>query len=90
MKKTRVLSFLLSVLMLLTVLAVFPVVTSAEDVAHDIATAPTTLPDGTRFLAVITDVHPDGRLILTDAATGIATPFYFKEVAFASIPASRP
>ena len=51
---------------------------------------PFTLPDGTRFLAVITDVRPDGRLILTDAATGIATPFYFKEVAFASIPASRP
>lgn len=41
---------------------------------------PFTLSDGTRFLAVITDVRPDGRLILTDAATGIATPSISKKL----------
>ena len=75
MKKTRVLSFLLSVLMLLTVLAVFPVVTSAADVAHDIATAPTTLPDGTPIAATkmwmdMSAVHSGGSTGLSLTAAG--------------------
>lgn len=44
-------------------------------------THPFALPDGTRFLASITTVGPDGRLTLTDP-DGTARSFYFKEVQF--------
>lgn len=57
---------------------------------HDGKPHPFALPDSTLFDAVITDVRPDGCLLLTDAATSLTKPYYFKGVAFAGIPASRP